>query len=926
MSNQNDKHDDVHERGNMVEILIVEDSATQAEQLSHLLTGQGGYRVRIARDGAAGLAAARAAPPTLIVSDIAMPVMDGFTLCREVKQDPQLRDIPVILLTSLTSLYDVIRGLDCGADNFIRKPFDGRYLLGRIGFILANRAFRSNERVQLGMRVNLGGQTHFITAERQQIFDLLISTYEEAIQMTEELKAQQERIARSYQSLEGLYRIAEALNPALTERGVAGGALERALDLPGVTGGCIALYDDAGSLRVVEARALGVAIGHGASLDCQCTRRLLSGELRGPELVGECESLGGMHACVPLMAGGRSLGLLHLATAPGLLGEDDMQLLGTIGNQIGVATERAHLYAHMEALVQERTEALRSERNLLSAVVDTTDALVVLCDREGRIRLYNRACQEALGWSPEEALGRPMWEIFQLRDDPSAVRRFLHDLPLEKLPRRIQGEWLTRTGELRSVIWSTAPLRDSAGRIEAVLSTGLDVTELRGAEDRLRYLSNYDSLTGLPNRALLRDRVDQLQEKIRAGGKVMGFILISVERLPLVRETLGVDAERDLLQQVARRLCALSGGETVARYSEATFALATRRAGVDELSQFVRQVQTAMRQSFHWEEEELHLDASLGITVCPNDGEGYELLAQRAESALRLAGERGGERYEFYRPEFNQDASERFKFESALRRAVERDELLLHYQPQLDLKTGAIIGVEALVRWRHPELGMVPPGRFIGVAEETGLILQIGEWVLRSACVQCRAWQEEGLRAVPVSVNLSARQLSGDVAGTVRRILDETGLAPRLLELELTETASMDDPEKTFEVLCRLKEMGVRLAIDDFGTGYSNLSYLKRFPVDKLKLDRSFVQDIASDPDDLAISRAVIAMAHGLRLTVIAEGVENQDQLSLLAQNGCDEMQGFLFSRPVPAEDCGRLLRENAALPLSGARRAGGRR
>jgi PAS domain S-box-containing protein/diguanylate cyclase (GGDEF)-like protein len=914
---RDERHDNAGEPG-CVDILIVEDSATQAEHLAHLLSIEGGYRVRTAVNGAEGLLAARASRPTMIVTDIDMPVMDGFTLCRQLKADPLLCEVPVILLTSLTSLYDVIRGLDCGADNFIRKPFDARYLLGRIRFILANRALRSNERVQLGMQVNLGGQTHFITAERQQIFDLLISTYEEAIQMTEELKAQQQRIARSYQSLEGLYRIAEALNPALTERSVAGSALDRALDLPGVTGGCIALFDDAGTLRVVETRALDVTIGHGAGLDCQCARRLEAGELPGPALVGECESLGGMHACVPLTAGGRSLGLLHLATAPGLLGEDDMQLLGTIGNQIAVATERAHLYAHMEALVQERTEALRSERNLLSTVVDTTDALVVVCDREGRIQLYNRACQDALGWSPEQALGKKMWEIFQLRDDPSAVRRFLHDLPLENLPRRIQGEWLTRNGGLRSVIWSTAPLRDSEGHIEAVLSTGMDVTELRGAEDRLRYLSNYDSLTGLPNRALLRDRVDQLQDKVRAAGKVMGFLLLNVDRLSLVRETLGVDAERDLLQQVARRLCALAGGETVARYSEATFALAVRRAGVDELSQLVRRVQTTMQQPFAWEGEELHLDSSLGITVSPNDGEGYELLAQRAESALRLAGERVGERYEFYRPEFNEGASERFKFESALRRAVERDELLLHYQPQVDLKTGAIIGVEALVRWRHPELGMVPPGRFIGVAEETGLILQIGEWVLRTACAQCRAWQDEGLRAVPVSVNLSARQLAGDVAGTVRRILDETGLEPRLLELELTETASMNDPEKTYEVLCRLKAMGVRLAIDDFGTGYSNLSYLKRFPVDKLKLDKSFVDDIVTDPDDLSISRAVIAMAHGLRLTVIAEGVERQDQLSLLAENDCDEMQGYLFSRPVPAAECGQLLRENAALPLAG--------
>jgi EAL domain-containing protein (putative c-di-GMP-specific phosphodiesterase class I)/CheY-like chemotaxis protein len=269
---------------------------------------------------------------------------------------------------------------------------------------------------------------------------------------------------------------------------------------------------------------------------------------------------------------------------------------------------------------------------------------------------------------------------------------------------------------------------------------------------------------------------------------------------------------------------------------------------------------------------------------------------------------------------------ERFRFESALRRAIERDELTVHYQPQVSLSTGAIVGFEALLRWQHPELGLIAPGRFIGMAEETGLILPIGEWVLRRACEQSCAWQREGLPAVPVSVNLSARQFSEHIAETVGRILAETGLDPRLLELELTESASMEDPQKTFEILRQLKDMGVRLAIDDFGTGYSNLNYLKRFPVDRLKLDQSFVHDITSDPDDLSISRAVIAMAHGLRLEVIAEGVETTGQLALLAEHGCDEIQGYLFSRPVSAPECARMLREGKVLALESLRRGSSQR
>ena len=910
-----------------VEILIVEDSVTQARHLAHLLSEHGGYHVRISANGAEGLAAARERRPTMIVSDISMPVMDGFTLCQQIKQDPLLRDVPVILLTSLTSLYDVIRGLDCGADNFLRKPFDSRYLLGRIRFILANRALRRDERVQLGMQVNLGGQTHFITAERQQIFDLLISTYEEAIQLTEQLKAQQERIARSYQSLQGMYQIAERLNPAMSELAVADGALDGIMDFPGVLGGCIALFDGAGVLRVVAAREMGERQpAPGAVLDCECAQRLADGALCEPEFVHECGALASTVACVPLSAGGRSLGLLYLQVASGMSDSGDLQVLDTIGNQIAIAVERAQLYANMESQVHERTQALRSERNLLSAVVETTAALVVLTDADGRIRTFNRAAEEAFGWPASEAIGRPSWEVLRMQGDVDALRRFYHDLPLDQLPPHLQADWLTRSGEVRSVVWSTSPLRGSDGRIEAILSTGMDITELRGAEYKLKYLSNYDTLTGLPNRVLLRDRMKQAQEQALAGGQVVGFLLLRFARMRMIRETLGAGAEQDLLLQVTRRLGARAASDTVARYNEGIFALVAVRAGVDELGVVARQLLAEMDRAFSWQQEELHLDPRVGITVFPNDGDDVETLAQGAENALSRAEASVGERCEFYRPEFNHGANERFRLESALRRAIEREEFLLHYQPQVDLRSGVIVGVEALVRWRHPTLGMVPPGQFIGLAEETGLILPIGEWVLRQACQQCRAWQEAGLKVVPVSVNLSARQFTEQIPDTVRRILDETGLEPRLLELELTETASMSDPQKSFEILRQLKDMGVRLAIDDFGTGYSNLNYLKRFPVDKLKLDQSFVRDLVSDPDDLSISRAVIALAHGLRLTVIAEGVESQGQLALLAANGCDEMQGYFFSRPVPAEVCEAMLRDGVALDLAMLARAPYRR
>ncbi len=901
-----------------IDILVVEDSATQAQMLAQLLREQGGYRVRIAVDGREGLRMAREAAPTLIVSDIAMPEMDGFAMCQAIKKDPALRDIPVILLTSLSSLHDVIKGLDCGADNFIRKPFDSSYLLGRIRIILANRALRNNERVQLGMQVSLGGQTHFITAERQQIFDLLISTYEEAIQMAEQLKAQQERIAHSYQSLEGLYKIAEALNPALTEQAVGELALERLLDFPGVLGACIKLFEPDGTLRLVATRDFALDARAGAACAaCHCERQLQSGRLTGPELIFSCEQVGAPHACIPLATGAGTRGVLCLMTTDAALSDDQWHVLETVGNQIAVAVERARLYGSMEAQVKERTDAWQSERKLLSAVVNTSGALVCMVDAAGLIRLFNPACEQAMGWPATEAIGRPCCEVFQRASGETGLQQLFDQPPDYAKPSQVRGEWLARDGSVRSIIWSTTWLRKPDDSIEYFLGTGVDTTELRDAEEKLRYLSNFDTLTGLPNRILLRDRVRQLREKVLANNSVMGFLLLKPERLGRIGESLGLEAERAMVVQIAERLGQWGQLEaSVARIGERAFAIVAVRNSATELATLARQVLAVMSAPFPYRQQELHLDPCIGIALFPNDGDDYDSVAQGAEAAMRRAQSSKAARYQFYRPELNQGAHERFRFESALRRALERDEFLLHYQPQVSLTSGAIIGIEALVRWQHPELGLIAPGRFIGLAEETGLILPIGEWVLRRACEQSCAWQREGLAPVPVSVNLSARQFSENIAATVGRILHETGLEPRLLELELTESASMEDPKKTFEILRQLKDMGVQLAIDDFGTGYSNLNYLKRFPVDKLKLDQSFVKDIISDPDDLSIARAVIAMAHGLRLTVIAEGVETPGQLALLAENGCDEIQGYYFSRPVDAAACGRMLREHKSLAL----------
>jgi PAS domain S-box-containing protein len=759
----------------------------------------------------------------------------------------------------------------------------------------------------------------------------------EALQMTGQLTAQQARIAHSHQSLEGLYKIAAALNPALTEQEVGELALERLLDFPAVAGACIRLCGPDGRLRLVAARNFGVDGGVDAPAapcaSCHCERQLACGLPVLPQPVPSSEQLGRPHACIPFATGAGTRGVLCLMTTGGAIADQTRQVLETVGNQIAIALERARLFSHMEAQVRERTDAWQAERKLLSAVVNTSGALLCMADAAGFIRLFNPACEQVMGWPAAEAIGRPCWEVFRKASGSQVLAQFFDQPQRHSRPSQVHGEWIARDGSPRAIIWSTTLLRkhdDASGglsddgshgsnddSVEFFLGTGVDVTELRGAEEKLHYLSNFDPRTGLPNRVLLRERVGKMQEHV-AAPQVIGLLLLKPVRLRLIGESLGIEAERAMVLQIAARLGQWGHGGGVARIGERSFAIVAVRNSAAEMAALARQVLAVMKPPFIFEQQELHLDPCIGIALFPNDGDDFDSIAQGAEAAMRRARHSKAERYEFHRPELNAGAHERFKFENALRHAIERDELVLHYQPQVSLASGAIIGVEALVRWQHPELGLVAPGCFIGLAEETGLILPIGEWVLRRACEQNCAWQRAGLAPVPVSVNLSARQFSADIAATVRRILTDTGLAPQLLELELTESASMEDPQQSFEILRQLKDMGVLLAIDDFGTGYSNLSYLKRFPVDKLKLDQSFVRDLTSDPDDLSIARAVIAMAHGLRLTVIAEGVETAGQLALLVENGCDEIQGYFFSRPIDADACARLLRESASLDLSG--------
>ena len=434
----------------------------------------------------------------------------------------------------------------------------------------------------------------------------------------------------------------------------------------------------------------------------------------------------------------------------------------------------------------------------------------------------------------------------------------------------------------------------------------------RLAEDQLRFIATHDSLTDLPNRSLFNERLRHALHQSTRYTRGIAVMFIDMDRFKVVNDSLGHGAGDRLLQDSAKRLAeCLRESDTVARLGGDEFVVMIENftAPKDAIA-VAQKVLASLSRPFFVDGQEFLMSASIGISTFPDDGKDAETLLKNADIAMYRAKDQGRNNYQFYSAQMNKHTFERLAMESSLRRAVERNEFLLHYQPKLDLRTGAISGVEALVRWQHPDWGMVSPAQFIPLAEETGLIVQIGEWVLKAACEQNKRWRDQGIPPLRVAVNLSARQFAQKtLLSDIAKIIAQSGLTPESLELEITESLVMTNPEHATETLHKLKAMGISLSIDDFGTGYSSLAYLKRFPIDCVKIDRSFIKDIPTEADDMAITKGVIALGHSLRLKVVAEGVETVEQQDFLRSNDCDEMQGYLFSKPLPAEGVTALLK-----------------
>jgi diguanylate cyclase (GGDEF)-like protein/PAS domain S-box-containing protein len=561
-------------------------------------------------------------------------------------------------------------------------------------------------------------------------------------------------------------------------------------------------------------------------------------------------------------------------------------------------------------------EALFAEKERAQITLDSIGDAVICTDLSNSITFLNVVAERMTGWSWKEAAGLPLTEVFQRLN--AARRRPLSLVPgamtgSSSAPPAPSSSILVRRDGLEIPIEdSVAPINDRDGKATGAVIVFRDVSVTRAMSLQMTHAAEHDFLTGLPNRMLLNDRIRQAIVYAKRHAKQIAVLFLDLDGFKHINDSLGHSVGDKLLQSIGKRLVDCGrASDTVSRQGGDEFVvLLSEVQRPEDAAIAATRMLAAVAEAHSIDQHELHVTTSIGVSVYPDDGQDAETLIKNADTAMYQAKENGRHSYQYFKPAMNARAVERQTIEEGLRRALDRNELSLHYQAKVDFKTGAIAGAEALLRWTHPSLGVISPAQFIPVAEECGLILPIGSWVLRRACEQAQAWVKAGLALGSVAVNVSAKEFRGELfLERLLGVLDETGLDPSLLELELTESVLMKHAESAASILGTLRESGVQVAVDDFGTGYSSLSYLRKFPIDALKIDRSFVGRIGKTADDASIVTAVIGMARSLKLRVVAEGVETLEQSEFLRARDCDEAQGYYFSRPVPPEQFASLLR-----------------
>ncbi len=935
-------------------ILIVDDHVLNREFLMALL-GYGGHRLLQASDGAEGLKVVQAERPDLVISDILMPNMDGYEFVTRMHQDPQTAEVPIIFYTATYREREAnLVAQACGVRWVLPKPSDPDVILrtvhealGRLPPKGAMPAFDQSPPAE--------GRFHGIDDKVSEYLVELESSSQLISQLAnlgEGPDAPSERLTvmagRLSSSLSSLQAVSLRLT-ALIELGIELGAERDPLALIEIgcrvaQNICVSKYACIGVLEP-DAAELSYFASCGAdqqaSLIAATPRAgILNNVLeqrvpyRVNDLKGDPGAIGlpALHPPVHSFLGvaiasrERVHGWLYLVDklGAGEFSEVDERVAATVAAQIAVAYENLLLYdeikRHHAQLTADMAARIRLDEDLrrFRLAMDATADAIFLVDRAGMcfVDVNVTACR-MLGYEREDFL-----TVGPARSGASADPT-LQDLYGKLLAGDQNGTMAElmlqrKDGSPLAVEVQRRTLRSGTSWI--LVAVARDITERKEAEQRLLKLAHFDTLTGLPNRTQFYDSLSHALTQAADHGWAVAVLFLDVDRFKTVNDTLGHTIGDELLRQFSSRLVdCLRVRDTIGRFGGDEFAaILMLPEGAQNAITVVDKIRESMRRPFELKGHEVTVTASIGISVYPDDGLDADTLIQYADTAMYRAKEAGRDAFRFFTAEMNAQSLARLDMENALRRAIENEEFVLFFQPKVHIGTGRISGAEALIRWRRPGHGLVSPALFIPILEETGLIVRVGTWVLNEACRKIAQWSHSGIGAVHLSVNVSGIQFFvGGLEEEVLKAIEVHGIAPELLELELTESSLMSNAEETITVLRNLKALGIQISIDDFGTGYSSLAYLKRFPIDKLKIDIAFVREVTSNPDDAAIVLAIINMAHSMKLRVIAEGVEKDAQLSYLRRHGCDEMQGYYFSRPVPEEEFAQMLVEGKYLQAS---------
>ncbi|MES2263293.1 MAG: EAL domain-containing protein [Pseudomonadota bacterium] len=939
-------------KNDIATILIVDDHVLNREFLMTLL-GYGGHRLLEAANGAEGLKMVNAERPDLVISDILMPNMDGYEFVTRMHSNPETAHVPIIFYTATYREREAMAVAEaCGVRWVLPKPSDPDVILRTVHEALGLTSDSGDTMPAFAPEPPGAGRFLDIDHKVAEYLGELESSSQLITQMAnngdgpepegEHLSVMTERLSRSLSSLQAV----SLRLTALIELGIELGAERDAQALIEIgcrvaQNICVSKY---ACIGVLERNATELSyfascgVGQQASLIANTPRAgVLGGLLEqrqpcridglpgDPQAIGLPDSHPPVHSFlgVPIASRERTHGWLYLVDKLGADGfsEVDERVAATVAAQISVAYENLLLYEeiqrHHAQLQLDMNARIRLDEDLrrFRLAMDATADAIFLVDRAGAcfVDVNATACrmlgylrEDFLRVGPNRALDGDLGRLEDLYEKLLAGDQ--SGAMAELLVQRKDGSPLSVEVQRRTL---------RSGQNWILVAVARDITERKEAEQRLLKLAHFDTLTGLPNRSQFYDSLSHSLGQAAEHRWALAVLFLDMDRFKNINDTLGHTIGDELLRQFSSRLVdCLRVRDTIGRFGGDEFAaILMLPEGAQNAIAVVDKIREAMRRPFDLKGHEVTVTASIGISVFPDDGTDADTLIQYADTAMYRAKEAGRDAFRFFTAEMNAQSLARLDLENALRRAIDNQEFVLFFQPKIDIATGRISGAEALIRWKRPGHGMVSPALFIPILEETGLIVRVGTWVLHEACRKISQWGRTRIGAVHLSVNVSGIQFFvGGLEEEVLRAIKEHNIAPELLELELTESSLMSNAEETITVLQNLKSLGIQISIDDFGTGYSSLAYLKRFPIDKLKIDIAFVREVTSNPDDAAIVLAIINMAHSMKLQVIAEGVEKDAQLSYLRRHGCDEMQGYYFSRPLPQDEFEQMLYDGRCL------------